>query len=300
MRAELDGNSGKMHVSFVDVGNARALVLLALVAGCTTRRVQEGSPVASQATSNDLVDAVASPRKEAPRPDASSVERVADASPPDGSPRSAGCPGDMVPVRGSYCTKVRHDCKVWLDPPGPYRDYRCGEYKEPAECVGPRQDKAFCIDREEYVAPGETLPLAHQSWTSAGDVCRKLGKRLCLESEWQFACEGEAMRPYPYGFKRDATACNIDRNNLGKPGGGLADLRAPITEYPRCLSPFGVHGMSGNIEEWSTLDEGKPPQRSSMKGAWWLPGKNTCRAATLGHGEIYEGNQVGVRCCKDL
>ena len=57
--------------------------------------------------------------------------------------------------------------------------------------------------------------------------------------------------------------------------------------------------MTGNVEEWTTLDKGKAPDRSSMKGAWWLPGKNTCRAATIGHGEVYQGKQVGVRCCRD-
>ena len=36
-----------------------------------------------------------------------------------------------------------------------------------------------------------------------------------------------------------------------------------------------------------------------LLGAWWLPGKNTCRAATTGHGEVYRGKQVGVRCCRD-
>ena len=65
--------------------------------------------------------------------------------------------------------------------------------------------------------------------------------------------------------------------------------------------------MSGNVEEWATQDAlaqavatpGKALDRSTMKGAWWLPGKNTCRAATTGHGETYEGPQMGVRCCKD-
>ena len=57
--------------------------------------------------------------------------------------------------------------------------------------------------------------------------------------------------------------------------------------------------MSGNVEEWATLDRGRLPDRSTMKGAWWLPGKNNCRAATLGHGETYQGPQVGVRCCRD-
>lgn len=209
------------------------------------------------------------------------------------------CPLDTVLVEGSYCPTPRHTCKRWIDPPGAYQFYRCAEYEEPAQCTGPREQKRFCIDRDEYVKPGDTLPLAHQSWTNADTICKARGMRICLESEWQFACEGEEMRPYPYGFKRDATACNIDRANLGKPNDGLNDLRAPITEYPRCLSPFGVHGMSGNVEEWATLDQGHLPDRSTMKGAWWLPGKNTCRAATTGHGEIYEGPQVGVRCCAE-
>jgi formylglycine-generating enzyme len=211
---------------------------------------------------------------------------------------SPACPPEMVIVEGDYCPKVKQVCKRWLDEPGPYHEYRCAEYA-PSECLSPRVHEHFCIDREEYVKPGDALPLAHQSWTSAGAICGAKNARLCLESEWQFACEGEEMRPYPYGFERDATACNIDQMNLGKPQAGLNDLRAPVDAYPRCQSPFFVHDMSGNVEEWATLDHGHLPDRSTMKGAWWLPGKNNCRAATLGHGETYEGPQVGVRCCKD-
>jgi len=207
----------------------------------------------------------------------------------------------MILVEGEYCPKPVQRCLRWMDPPtSAYAFYRCAEYAEPAACASEaRVHERFCIDREEYVKPGDALPLVNQSWTSARRVCAKIGKRLCLESEWNFACEGEEMRPYPYGFVRDATICNIDRRHLGKPQAGLADLRAPIDAYPQCLSPFGVHDMSGNVEEWATLDHGVAPNRSAVKGAWWLPGKNTCRAATLGHGEIYGGPQVGVRCCAD-
>jgi formylglycine-generating enzyme len=230
--------------------------------------------------------------------DAGSVVLDAAEASPVGA--SAFCPAAMVLVEGDYCPQVRQTCKRWLDGPGPYHEYRCAEYA-PSECLAPRVHKRFCVDREEWVNPGDALPLAHQSWTSAAAVCAGREARLCLESEWQFACEGEDMHPYPYGqgLTRDGTACNIDQMNLGKPQAGLNDLRAPIDAYPRCLSPFGVHDMSGNVEEWATLDNGKPPDRSAMKGAWWLPGKNTCRAATLGHGEVYEGPQVGVRCCRD-
>ncbi len=212
------------------------------------------------------------------------------------------CPDDMVLVAGEYCPEVRHTCLRWMDPPGTYGNFRCAVYAKPARCASTeRVAMRFCIDRDEYTKPGYERPEVHHSWTSASAVCAEQGKRLCLESEWQFACEGEEMRPYPYGFVRDASACNIDRKNLGKPNSGLRDLRAKAGSHPKCVSPFGVRDMSGNVEEWATLDEPKDPKdRSSMKGAWWLPGRNHCRAATTGHGETYSGSQVGVRCCKDV
>lgn len=261
---------------------------------CSTRARSDGAPLAAPsgaAEREPSAGAIA---------DAGAVADAATVADGDAATDAGACPAEMVLVEGEYCPVVEHVCLRWLDPPGPYHDYRCAEYKRPAQCKAPREKKRFCIDREEYVRPGETLPLAEQSWTSAGEICASRGARLCLESEWQFACEGPDMHPYPYGdgFARDARACNIDRTDLGMPGSGLRDLRAPASEYPRCLSPFGVHDMSGNVEEWTTLDKGKPPDRSSMKGAWWLPGKNTCRAATLGHGEVYAGKQVGVRCCR--
>ncbi|MBI2389550.1 MAG: SUMF1/EgtB/PvdO family nonheme iron enzyme [Deltaproteobacteria bacterium] len=236
-----------------------------------------------------------------------------DAAPTDGEVSDARssdavavsrCPSEMILVTGKYCPDVRHTCTQWMDPPGTYEHFRCARYGIPV-CASPEKIAlSFCIDRDEYTAPGDTLPLAHQSWSSARTRCESLGKRLCMESEWHFACEGEEMRPYPYGFERDATACNIDRTNLGKPNSGLRDLREPAGSHPRCVSPFGVRDMSGNVEEWATLDkpppsDGGPIDRSTMKGAWWLPGRNHCRAATTGHGETYEGGQVGVRCCKD-
>src|SRR5690349_10397394 len=125
-------------------------------------------------------------------------------APPSASaaPPVEPCPKDMVLVEGDYCPRPKQVCKRWMDPANsPYATYRCAEYEQPATCESPaREHKRFCIDREEYVRAGESLPLVNQSWTSASRVCAKLGRRLCLESEWNFACEGEEMRPYPYGF----------------------------------------------------------------------------------------------------
>ncbi|PKN43903.1 MAG: hypothetical protein CVU63_11775, partial [Deltaproteobacteria bacterium HGW-Deltaproteobacteria-20] len=137
------------------------------------------------------------------------------------------------------------------------------------------------------------------SWTDAKRTCESLGKRVCRESEWNFACEGEELRPYPYGFVRDAEACNADRIDIYRTDGRLTDLREGPDGHPSCTSPFGVHHLSGNLEEWTTID-GSIPARPAMKGAYWQPSRNHCRAAQTAHDEFYNGDETGFRCCKDV
>jgi formylglycine-generating enzyme required for sulfatase activity len=204
----------------------------------------------------------------------------------------------MLLVEGMYCPDVELRCRRWLDPPGRYGQFRCAEYA-PSRCKSKeRKAMRFCIDRDEYVPKGETLPKNHQSWTHADATCRSLGKRVCLESEYNFACEGEEMRPYPYGWKRDPTACNADRTDIIRSDGRLRDLRAPGDAYPRCESPFGVRNLAGNLEEFVTID-GTTPARPAMKGAYWQPSRNFCRAAQTAHDRYYQGTETGFRCCSD-
>jgi sulfatase modifying factor 1 len=215
-------------------------------------------------------------------------------------PKSA-CPGHMVTVEGDYCPEVRAVCLKWRDPPGSaFAHHRCDEFQKPVQCAKKRTPMRFCIDREEYTPKGETKAMVHVSWTDAQRTCADRGARLCTEAEWQFACEGPEMRPYPYGFERDSNACNFDRTHLGKPEEGLFDLRAENSEFTRCVSPFGVHNMVGNVDEWTVREGTQAPARSALHGGWWLPGRNSCRAATYGHVEWYTGPQVGFRCCQDI
>lgn len=208
------------------------------------------------------------------------------------------CPAGMVLVEGQYCPKVEHRCVRWLEREGPHAFSRCAEYSRNARCLAPRREMSFCIDREEHALAGEHLPASHQSWTEASRVCESVGKRLCMESEWVFACEGEAMHPYPYGFTRDAGVCNADRQDLYRPDGELRDLRDGPAGHPRCVSPFGVHHLAGNLEEWTTADGSSPP-RPVLKGAYWQPGRNHCRAAQTAHDRYYSGTETGFRCCRD-
>jgi formylglycine-generating enzyme len=210
---------------------------------------------------------------------------------------AAPCPPEMVLVEGLYCPDVRHRCLRYLDEKGArHAKHRCAEFDRNPTCAREREHRRFCIDRDEFAGEAGELPLIDQSWTGARELCKSLGKRLCFDTEWELACEGEAMLPYPYGFVRDAARCNHDRSDLSHRG-KLRDLRVRADDRPECTSPYGVRHMVGNVDEWTQRDGFVRPWRSSLRGGWWLAGRNNCRAATTGHDEYYFGPQTGFRCC---
>ncbi len=211
----------------------------------------------------------------------------------------APCPEGMVLVEGEYCPDVEQKCLKWMDPPGTkYAEFRCARYEKPSICKGERVHKRFCIDRTERRAPGSDLPRNFVSFDAAKELCASAGARVCRESEWQFACEGEEMRPYPYGWERDPTACNTDRTEGLKTHGRLTDYRSRAGSHPRCASPFGVLDLAGNMEEWVAADGAKFGWKQVMKGSWWIPSRHACRQFQVGHGPEYGGAESGTRCCK--
>lgn len=211
----------------------------------------------------------------------------------------SACPDGMVLVEGEYCPKVEQRCKRWMDPPGRYHEYRCAEYEKPARCLSARKHLRYCIDRHERTEAGTNLPLNVQSWTDAKKACEAASARVCKESEWNFACEGEEMRPYPYGFRREADRCNADKTDLlaVKEPWKLRDERDPAGAHPSCASPFGALDMAGNVAEWVSVDGVPEGTVVVQKGNWWQPGKHACRDAQGGHDRYYKGTETGFRCC---
>lgn len=213
--------------------------------------------------------------------------------------RADSCPAEMVLVEGDFCPRVEQHCLRWMDPPGRFHEYRCAEYAQPAHCTAPRVHRRFCIDREERREPDSELPLNRQSWTDARRECESAGARVCMNSEWTFACEGEAMLPYPYGFSREPDRCNADHFDLLVPGdrSRLRDEREPTGTRRGCASPFGVMDMVGNVAEWVSVDGFAQGTEVLQKGNWWQPGKNACRDGQAGHNRFYKGTETGFRCC---
>jgi len=174
-----------------------------------------------------------------------------------------------------------------------------------------RKDMNFCIDRYEWPNREGAAPWIMVTWTEAKKLCESSGKRLCTEDEWTFACEGEDALPYPNGYIRDSQKCNIDKqwkiysSNLfprgtEKCGKELERLwQGHVSgSDPQCVSPFGVHDMIGNVDEWTTAT--RPSKYPSiLKGGYWGPVRTRCRPSTRNHAPGHAFYQQGFRCCSD-
>jgi hypothetical protein len=229
------------------------------------------------------------------------------------------CPPDMLLVDGLYCPFVAHRCDEYVDGDsraggGEGDTRRCRRYRDELLCDGAPSRLHFCIDRYEYPNLEGVNPVVMVDYDQAGAACAAEGKRLCEHDEWSYACEGERTWPYPYGLERDPSACNIDRRMptpdvqaLSRPrdvAGEVArlDQRVASGALARCVSPFGVHDMTGNVDEWVHFRDGHErdkPYFSGLKGGHWGPIRARCRPMTTSHSRHFRFYQVGFRCCAD-
>jgi formylglycine-generating enzyme required for sulfatase activity len=120
--------------------------------------------------------------------------------------------------------------------------------------------------------------------------------------------------PYPYGegYVRDASACNIDKPYVWPHAEKLYDPKTSVEELARldqrepsgsraaCVSPYGVHDMVGNVDEWVVNEsQAGHPFKSGLKGGYWGPVRTRCRPMTTAHEETFRYYQIGFRCCGD-
>jgi hypothetical protein len=320
---------------------AVALFACTATSGCgdpgSAQPTSSGSETASEAPSASSVQ----PERSAsaavgPSASAASAAAAASAVAPAALPgRTDGCMDGMVRVAGDYCPDVEQVClehheeyardlkkRARAEAKGEkYKSTvseRCLRYASPTKCLSKEKLKLdFCIDRYEYPnVPGE-LPALLISWTEAKKTCEKLGKRLCTEREFNFACEGPEALPYTYGYVRDPSKCSIDkeyrkrekklfpyercmRTPRCKAELERLDQRLPIGSLAECVSPFGVYDLNGNINEWVELPKKKYPDRSGLKGGWWGPVRGRCRPTVDFHKEDDYGYEEGFRCCSDV
>lgn len=239
-----------------------------------------------------------------PEPDPS----ISSAPPVLASEADAPCPDGMVLVEGQYCPGVAQRCLDYLNVE---RD-RCAEFAEGSRCVGTPVAMRFCVDQFEYPNIAGVKPDVAVTYREAEAKCAEQGKRLCSAEEWTLACEGPDRLPYPTGLRRDEQVCNYDKPYRMPNNDAYANPRTRADEIKRldqrvasgemaeCVSAYGVHDMTGNVDEWVYNKGGSVNQRpysSGLKGGYWGPVRNRCRPMTVDHNEWHSGYQIGFRCC---
>lgn len=191
-----------------------------------------------------------------------------------------------------------------------------------------------CMDLFEAPNVPGGVPFVMFTYLEAADWCQVRGKRLCYDDEWQAACEGPNLYPYPYGPIHVPGKCNDDKTwrpydqNLLN-GWGLSVSSSSIGSLDEllvaagasnpsaadhvewlyqgegagtnleCVGPAGVYDLTGNVEEWTIRrDDGTPDFHGKLKGRYWAETR-TCQMGVIQHGDTFRFYEIGFRCCMD-
>ncbi len=317
----------------------RWALLLALAASassfaCKSRSAPSSGPADAGAAGADASLGESDARASSDAADTSAA--AADDAPTEAdapaAPNAGRCPADMKYVAGEYCKVLRHKCVKGRDekkhvrcPEGCYLDPReCQEWLPgSAECLGTKYQfkngkesyvpeyfhLEFCMDDAEWPnKPGEK-PTVFIDYFQAQKMCASVGKRVCTSAEFTLACEGPEQLPTATGWKIDGSVCNVDKewrdwhrvNLATKEGFAKIDQSEPVGSRATCVSPYGVRDLTGNVDEWTTLDKidhAMTDHPAQLKGGYYAQGAHPfCRAHTDFHPPDFSFYQIGTRCC---
>jgi len=154
-----------------------------------------------------------------------------------------------------------------------------------------------CVDRYEAPNIEGANPLVMQSAEDAVAWCEAKGKRLCTETEWEWACYAayepcnNDKRWMEWDRKTVDSASEIKRLWQGSASG----------DYPECRTPSGIYDLRGNVEEWVISKKAGPHTKRrdwpfTLKGGWWAK-ITPCHKTNDAHESTFRFYQTGFRCC---
>jgi formylglycine-generating enzyme len=180
-----------------------------------------------------------------------------------------------------------------------------GFYMDIYEVTQKKWDAVMKMNRSVFHHPKQ--PITHIYWREARSYCKKIGKRLPTEAEWEYAARAGSNTKFPWGDE-------IDDDYLWYAGNSPREIPHVGKKKPNA---WGLYDMMGNVWEWvedwlshdyyknSAVKNPKGPSRQSfrvIRGASWMIDEQYTRVTTR-HGGMSDPTLsywVGVRCAKSL
>ncbi len=149
---------------------------------------------------------------------------------------------------------------------------------------------------------GPDCPVGGVDWYDANDYCRRVGKRLPTEAEWEYAVRAGSATEYFWGDDPSSAGRFV-----------WFHPNSDYTPHPvgqKLANPWGLYDMAGNVWEWVSDWKGDYPSSSQrdpggpssggyrvVRGGSWSDGATDIRSAyRLGLMPDQRHGFMGFRC----
>jgi formylglycine-generating enzyme len=174
-------------------------------------------------------------------------------------------------------------------------------YLDQFEVTQRKWDAMMQVNRSVFHGPDQ--PITHIDWNEARKYCKKVGRRLPTEAEWEYSARAGNQSRFPWGDEIDddylwyASNSSREPSNVGKKKPnkwGLYDMVGGVWEWVE-------DWFSLNYYEKSPIKNPKGPSQQSfrvIRGNSWMSEEQHLRVTSRHRGmsDPTDTYWVGVRC----
>jgi formylglycine-generating enzyme required for sulfatase activity len=230
------------------------------------------------------------------------------------SPDSVGYKESIAWIKGGSFIMGSRSLDGDLDETPPHEVDLRGFYMDKYEVTKEDYQKAMGSDPSSTKGC-KICPVDNVTWFEAQDYCKKIGKRLPTEAEWEYACRAGTTTIFYAGNALSSDQANFNGKEPfgGVPAGSFKGKTVPVGNYSS--NAWGLYDMNGNVAEWcsdwydaayygnSARANPQGPKDGKLKtvrgGAWNSTGAALRSARRSGYNPTLRLNTIGFRCVKD-